>query len=318
MITLDDVRAAAEQVAPYVMRTPLQTSRTLSDRLNTDVYLKLELFQKTGSFKPRGAFNQMLRLSPEARERGAVAVSGGNFAQAVAYAGTMLGIKTIICMPSYTPQNYIEATKGYGATVELLPDISAAFAQAEEYTRQGMAYLHPFDDPYQMAGCGTVGLEILEDVPNATDVLTSIGGGGLFAGVLVALKALKPDIRVWGVETEGAEAMGVALKAGKVVRITPNSLARTLGAPYVSQFALELMQKEPERYVVVSDAEAIQAQRVLLLERAKVLPELAASCTLAAADRIKDCFGPDDHVVLLLCGGNESLSNMIEYARATA
>ncbi len=316
MFTLDDVRAAAQQVKPYVKRTPLQTSRTLGERLNTNIYLKLELFQKTGSFKPRGAFNQMLHLPPTARERGAVAVSGGNFAQAVAYAGTVLGIKTIVCMPAYTPKNYVEATQGYGATVELLPDITAAFARADEYTRQGMASLHPFDDPYQMAGCGTIGLEILEDVPDVTDVLISIGGGGLIAGIMVALKALKPGVRIWGVETEGADAMNAALKAGKVVRIVPNSLAKTLGAPYVSEFALELMQNDAERHIVVKDEEAVQAQR-LLLERAKVLTELAASCTLAAADRIKDCFGPQDHVVLLLCGGNESLNNMIGYATAT-
>src|SRR5258706_892084 len=171
MITIEQIRAAAGQIAPYVKRTPLEKSETLSTRLNTNVYLKYELFQKTGSFKPRGAFMQILALDPVARERGAVAVSGGNFAQGAAYAGATLGVKTTICMPSYTPANYIEATKGYGAEVELLPDISAAFAQAEEYARQGRAYLHPFDDANQVAGCGTIGLEIVEDVPNVTDVV---------------------------------------------------------------------------------------------------------------------------------------------------
>ena len=315
MITLDDVRYAAGQIAPYVMRTPLYKNRTLSARLNTNLYLKLELLQKTGSFKPRGAFMQILRLDPAARAKGAVAVSGGNFAQAVAYAGTMLGVSTTVCMPAYTPKNYVEATKGYGAQVELTPDIATAFSQAEEYGRQGRALLHPFDNPNQVIGCGTVGLEILEDVPNVTDVVISIGGGGLFSGVAVTLQALKPEVRVWGVETEGANAMGAALQAGKVVPVVPTSLAKTLGAPYVSAFSLELMQKYPERYVVVSDRDAIDAQH-LLLERAKVLTELAAACTLAAADKIKDNFGPDSHVVLLLCGGNESLDNLVSYATA--
>jgi len=315
MFTLDDIRSAAVQIAPYVMRTPLYRNRTLSARLNTNVYLKLELFQKTGSFKPRGAFMQLLQLGPEARAHGAVAVSGGNFAQAVAYAGTLLGVKTTVCMPAYTPGNYVEATQGYGANVELLPDITAAFSQAEEYGRRGMALLRPFEDPNQMIGCGTVGLEILEDVPDVTDAVISIGGGGLIAGIIVALEALKPSVRVWGVETEGANAMGAALKSGKVVQIVPTSLARTLGAPYVAAFSLELMQKHPERYIVVSDQEAIDAQR-FLLERAKVLTELAASCTLAAAKKVKHNFGPDSHVVLLLCGGNESLSNLVSYATA--
>lgn len=315
MITLNEFRNAAGQIAPYVMRTPLYRNRTLSARLNTNLYLKFELLQKTGSFKPRGAFLQILRLDPAVRAKGAVAVSGGNFAQAVAYAGTMLGVTTTVCMPAYTPKNYVEATRGYGAQVELLPEMALAFSQAEEYGRQGRALLHPFEDRNQMIGCGTIALEIVEDIPDVTDVVISIGGGGLFGGITAAFQSLKPEVRVWGVETKGAEAMGAALKAGKVVPIVPTSLARTLGAPYVAALALELMQRHPERYVVVTDQEAIEAQR-FLLERAKVLTELAASCTLAAAEKIKDNFGPDRHVVLLLCGGNESLSNLVSYATA--
>jgi len=315
MITLDDVQAAARVTAPYIKRTPLVASKTLSDRLGTNVYLKLELFQKTGSFKPRGAFNQMLQLDPEACERGVVAVSGGNFAQAVAYAGSVLGLKTVICMPEYTPKNYIEATQGYGGTIDIAPDLASAFKSVDAYRDQGMAVLQPYDHPNQMAGNGSLALELIEDVPQVTDVFISIGGGGLITGNTVALKALKPDVRIWGVETEGSPTMNEALKAGKVVQITPKSLAKTLGAPYVSAYALEVMQQQLEELILVSDQEAIDAQR-FLLERAKVLPELAASCTLAAARKIKDRFGPDDHVVLVLCGGNESLENMMNYPKA--
>lgn len=178
--------------------------------------------------------------------------------------------------------------------------------------QEGRRLLHPFDDPLQMAGVGTIGLEIHEDLPTVTDVVISIGGGGLYAGVALALEALVPGIRVWGVETEGAEAMGEALKAGKVVPVTPTSLARTLGAPFVAADALAVMQRHADRYVVVSDREAYEAG-VYLLERTKVNAELAASCTLAAARRMRGSFGQDDNVVLLLCGGNVSMQDWAEY-----
>jgi threonine dehydratase len=312
MIELEDVKKARERIQPYVRRTPLERNSTLSARLGTNVYLKYELFQKTGSFKPRGAFNQMLPLTPEQRARGVVAVSGGNFAQGVAYAGQVLGIPTLILMPSFTPQNYLDATKAYGALIELTPTIAEAFERSRVYQEQGLAYLHPYDSDLQMAGCGTIGLELLEDLPDLTDVFFSIGGGGLLGGNIVALKALRPQVRIYGVETEGADAMGQALEAGRIVHIQPTSLAKTLGAPYVSANALALAQAHLAGYLRVSDREAFQAQ-IYLLERAKVNTELATSCTLAAADRVKDRFSRNDHVVLLLCGGNTSLENLIAY-----
>lgn len=312
MIAVEDIKSAAERVSPYVIKTPLEKSQTLSGILGANTYLKMELFQKTGSFKPRGAFNQILQLNADARNKGVVAVSGGNFAQAVGYAANRLGIRAVICMPEYTPSNYVEATKSYGATVELSPDFPSTFAKAETYKADGFAFLHAWDNPHQMAGNGTIGLEILEGLPDVTDIVISIGGGGLIAGITVAVKALKPDVRIWGVETEGAQTMGKALEAGKAVQITPNSLAKTLSAPYVAEDALVIAQKHLEQYVVVSDQEAIESQR-FLLERDKVLTELAASCTLSAARKIRHHFQKDDQVVLLLCGGNESLSNMIAY-----
>jgi len=314
MITLNDVRSAGQTIAPYVKRTPTERNHTLSERLRTNVYLKLELFQKTGSFKPRGAFNKMLHLRDEEKERGVVAVSGGNFAQGVAYAGKVLGVRTHIVMPQYTPHNYVAATKSYGAQVELLPDVQAAFDRAEEYKRQGWIYFHPYDDPDIMQGHGTIGLELLEDVPQLTDVIISVGGGALMGGNAVAIKELKPSVRIWTVETEGADAMGRALQAGKVVHIRPTSLAKTLGAPYVAADALWIAQRHVEDHIIVSDAQAFRAQ-VLLLERAKVLAELAASCTLAAAERLQDNFSSADHVVLVLCGGNVSLDDLTEYKR---
>ena len=314
MITLDDVQRARNQISPYVKRTILEKNTTLTRQLGTNVYLKLELFQRTGSFKPRGAFNQVLQLTGEQRKRGIVGVSGGNFAQGLALAGQELDTRTIICMPEYTPKNYIEATQAYGAKVDLAPSFPDALARADQYNREGWNLLHPFDNPFQMAGVGTIGLELLEDLPNLTDVVISIGGGGLIAGITVAIKALKPEARIWGVETEGSDTMGQALQMGKVVHINPTSLAKTLGAPYVAEDALALMKKHLQRHILVSDKDAYEAG-VFLLERAKLNTELAASCTLAAARRLKGTFSQSDHMVLLICGGNNSLDNWMEYRR---
>lgn len=314
VITFDDIQRARPRIAPYIRQTPLEPSRTLSRELGTHVYLKLELFQRTGSFKPRGAFNQILQLTAEERARGVVGVSGGNFAQALADAGRTLATPTKICMPETAPRASIEATREYGAGVELAPGFPEVFARAEAHRAAGARLLHPFDDPFQMAGVGTIGLEIHEALPQVTDVVISIGGGGLIAGITIALEALVPGVRVWGVETEGADAMGQALEAGEVVPITPTSLARTLGAPYVAQDALAVMQRHAERYVRVSDREAFESAR-FLLERQKINAELAASCTLAAARRVRARFAPDDHVVLFMCGGNVSFEDWLTYAR---
>jgi threonine dehydratase len=312
MISLDDVQRAKVDIAPYVKRTILERNTTISNLLGTNVYLKLELFQRTGSFKPRGAFNQILHLTPDQRRHGVVGVSGGNFAQGMALAARELGTRAIVCMPTSTPRNYIEATEGYDAQVDLSPDFPQVFQRADQFKREGWNLLHPFDSPFQMAGAGTIGLEILEDMPEVTDVFISIGGGGLFTGIAVAIRALKSEVRVWGVETEGSDTMGQALRAGKVVQIVPKSLAKTLGSPYVAEDALTVMQEHPERYILVSDKEAFEAG-VLLLERAKLNVELAASCTLAAAQRLQGKFRGQDHVVLLICGGNNSLENWIHY-----
>ena len=316
MITLNDVKAAAEKVSSYVRRTPLWKSETLSKRFGTNVYLKMELFQKTGSFKPRGAFNQMLAREKDILDKGAVAISGGNFAQGVAYASRVLGVDIIVCMAEDTPKNYVDATRGYSATINFSSDIQAAFNRYNELAEQGRTALHPFDNHYQMSGAGNVALEIFEDLPEITDLVISIGGGGLISGNTVAIKGLKPQVRVWGVETEGAATMKSAMDAGKVVNIKPTSMSRTLGAPFVAQDALTIAQEHLKGLLIVSDKQAIDAQQ-LILERTKVLPELAASCTLAAADKIKDRFGPDDHLVLLMCGGNESVANLVNYAKIT-
>lgn len=315
MITLTDIEQARGRIAPYVKRTPLEYSRSLSDALGTNVSVKYELFQKTGAFKARGAFNKMLSLGDDERKQGVVAVSGGNHAQAVAYAASVLGLDAIILMPQSTPQNYVDATRGYGAKVDLQPTIAAAFAEIEKYKNEGCVFVHPFDDELVMAGQGTVGLEILEDAPETTDVILSIGGGGLAGGVATAIKAKAPHIKIWGVETVGADAMSQALAAGHPVELAAiTSIAKTLGAPAVSETTLALAQKHLESVTVVTDAEAVEAL-YFILERLKVMTEPAASCTFAAAKHLKNNFGPDSHVVLIFCGGNTSVSDLCGFIK---
>ena len=307
------IEQARERIEPYIKRTRLERSETLSEHLGTNVFTKLELFQKTGSFKLRGAFNKLLSLSQDELANGVVAVSGGNHAQAVAHASSVLGLDAIVLMPESTPANYVDATRGYGAKVQLAPTIAEAFAEAERYKSEGRVFVHPFDDELVMAGQGTVGLEVFEDLPEVTDVVVSIGGGGLMSGVASAIKAKKPGVKIWGVETVGADAMSQALGAGHPVTLPAiTSIAKTLGAPSVSEATLAAAQKYLESVTVVTDAEAVAALR-FILERLKLLTEPAASCTLAAAEKLRSKLG--SHVVLILCGGNLALDDLCAYPR---
>lgn len=313
MISLKDVYAARERISRHVKRTALIRHETLSRLHNTHLYLKLEMFQKTGSFKIRGAFNKLLALSDEERSSGVVAVSGGNHAQAVAFAASTLGLSAVILMPENTSKNYLQATQDYGARIVLTPSINEAFRQVESYQKEGMTFVHPFNDPLVMAGQGIIGLELIEDLPELTDVIVSIGGGGLMSGVAAAVKSLKPAVRIWGVETKGADAMSQALAAGHPVNLSAiTSIAKTLGAPSVSEETLKSAQKHLEKVIVVSDAETVSALG-FLLERAKILTEPAASCTLAAVGRLSGRFGAQNHVALILCGGNISLDDLCSF-----
>jgi len=310
---LTTIKQAQQRIKSYVKRTTLEHSETLSKYLGTNVFVKYELFQKTGSFKVRGAFNKLLSLSAEERKRGVVAISGGNHAQAVAYASNVLDVDAVVLMPQTTPQNYLEATRNYGATVDLQPTIQDAFKKIKDYESQGRIFIHPFDDQLVMAGQGTIGLEIMEDLPGTTDIIISIGGGGFEGGVSTAVKAIKPEVRIWGVETVGADCMSQALKAGHPVELSAiTSIAKTLGAPSVSPQTLSLAQEYLEEVLVVTDDEAVQ-QLKFILERLKVLTEPAASCTWAAALRLKDRFTKNNNLVLIFCGGNLSVTDLCKY-----
>lgn len=307
---IGEIRSAAERIGPYVRRTPTVLDHALSERFNSNIHLKLELLQNTGAFKVRGAFNKLLTLDDERLDRGVVAVSAGNHAQAVAFACRELGRKALILMPSDTPENYLSETKRYGADVKLFPTMTEAFDEAKEYERRGWVYVHPFDDPLVIAGQGTIGLEILEDVPDVTDVVVSIGGGGLAAGVAAAVRAVKPEARIWGVETNGAHSMKAALDAGEVVELSnPRSIARTLCAPSVGHLPFEMARQHLSDVTVVEDSEAVD-ELFYLLDRSKVLAEPASACTVAAANRLREHFTPESRVVLILCGGNVGMADL--------
>jgi threonine dehydratase len=312
-LTLHLICRAQHRLRGFVHRTPLVHSKMLSAHLGAPTYLKLELLQKTGSFKPRGAFNRILAMSDAERRRGVVAVSGGNHAQGVAFAAKELGVSAIICMPANTPKNYLDATRTYGAEIVLCPDIRTAFAETARLQEAGRVLVHPFDDPLVAAGQGTVGLEILEDCPGATRIYVSIGGGGFIGGVATAIRAVKPDAKIIGVETHGADAMAQALAAGKPVELPAiTSIARTLGAPKVSDFTLRLVRELVEEVIVVDDADAVRAL-FLLLERTKHLTEPAAACCLAAAEKQRALFTPKDQVVIVLCGGNVAATDLVAF-----
>jgi threonine dehydratase len=309
LISLDDVAAAADRIASHVLRTPTVPSPGLAAHLGVPVTCKLELLQRTGSFKPRGAVHKLLGLSPAERAAGVAAVSGGNHAVALADAAASLGVSATVVMPESAPQRSIAAARARGADVRLTGDMASAFALLDELVTGGSTLVHPYDDPDVIAGQGTVGLELAADAPDFTDVLVSIGGGGLIAGVATALRALRPGVRVWGVETEGADAMSRALAAGRPVPITPSSIVTTLSAPHVSELTLAHATALVEDVIVVPDADAVRGS-LTLAEEAKVWTEPAAGCLVPASHQVLDRVGPDVRLGLVVCGGNVTAADV--------
>ena len=313
LIGIDDIRAAADRIAGHVLHTPTVSSPGLSAHFAVPVTCKLELLQRTGSFKPRGAFAKLLGLSPDERAAGVVAVSGGNHGLALADVAGSLQVAATVVMPESAPQRSIEVARAAGATVRLTPDMSGAFALLDELVAAGLTLVHPFDDRVVLAGQGTVGLELATDAPDVTDVLVSIGGGALASGVATAVRALVPGARVWGVETEGADAMSRALAAGAPVPTTPTSVVSTLSAPYVSDLTLQHVRALLEDVIVVSDADAVRGS-LTLAEEAKVWTEPAAGCLVHAAHEVLDRVGPDARLGFVVCGGNVTTAVMAEWA----
>ncbi|WP_434444913.1 threonine ammonia-lyase [Lentzea sp. E54] len=315
LLTIDDVRAAAEMIDGRVLRTPALSSPGLSALLGVPTSVKLELLQRSGSFKTRGALAKILSLSEGERAAGVVGVSGGNHAIALADAANELGVAATVVMPSSAPARSAALARASGAEVRLTDDLPSAFALLNDLVAAGATLVHPYDDPIVAAGQGTVGLEFAADAPHVTDVLVSIGGGGLISGVATAFHALVPGVRVWGVEVEGADAMRQALAAGGPVDITPTSIVSTLSAPHASQLTYDHVTALVEDVLVMPDADAVQGT-ITLAETQKVWAEPAAGCLVAAARTVVGRVGPDARLGLVLCGGNVAVADVVRWANA--
>ncbi len=230
MIKLRDITNAQRIIAGRVHRTPLISSRTLGRRTNAHLYFKAEVFQKTGSFKPRGAINKLHHLTQEERKRGVITISSGNQAQGLAYAASLFGVSATVVMPHTTPVNKVSATRGYGAEV-VLTEGALLTTCLEIQKERNLTLVHPFDDPYVVAGQGTIGLEILDDLPEVDAVFVPVGGGGLISGIATAIKLSKPAVKIVGVEPIGASAMWQSLQRKAVVHLDKIG-SRICGSPF--------------------------------------------------------------------------------------
>ncbi|MFD7065979.1 threonine/serine dehydratase [Streptomyces sp. NPDC059913] len=313
MIDVADVEAAAERITGHVIRTPTVPSPGLSAFLGADVTVKLELLQRTGSFKARGATAKLLALGEAERAAGVVAVSGGNHGIATAVMAGALGIEATVVMPRSAPGRAVAVAEAAGASVVLADTMDEAFALLDDFRTKGLTPVHPFDDPVVVAAQGTVGLEFAEDAGELTDVLVSIGGGGLISGVAAALHARRPGVRIWGVETEGARAMSEALVSGGPVPVELSSIVSTLSAPSASQLTYEHVSALVTDVLTVTDAEAVRGT-LDLADHAKVWAEPAAGCLLPAARRVLERVGEDARIGLVVCGGNATTDDVTAWA----
>jgi threonine dehydratase len=304
-IEITEIERARELTAPHLHRTPMLTSRTLGERIGATAYLKAESFQRTGSFKPRGAVFAIASLAPEHRAKGIVTMSAGNAAAAIAYAAKAVGANVTVAMPQSAPQMKVDATRGYGAKIEFAPDMTGLRALvAKLHDETGAHFLHPYDDDDMITGHGSVGLEILEDVPDADVIVVGIGGGGLISGVAVAAAAKRKGIRIVGVEPEGAPTMRRALDAGRPVALEQiKTIADGLAGPIAGTRGFDIVGRLVEDVVLVTDEQIVEGMR-FLFERAKLVAEPAGAAATAALLAGKVKVRPGERVVSIVSGGN--------------
>ena len=301
--TIDDIRAAARRIEGAVVRTPMLVSRTLSEIIGAEVWLKFENLQFTAAYKERGALNKLLQLSPEERARGVIAASAGNHAQAVAYHAKRLGIPATIVMPESTPTVKVTQTAGHGATVVLHGKIvDDAFAKARELALEnGYVFVHAFDDPQIIAGAGTIGLEMLEDVPDLDTIVVPIGGGGLMSGVSIAARAVKPDIELIGVEAELYPSMKCAIQHCQMP-LGGDTLAEGIAVKQPGELTSRILAEYANDVALVSERDLERAV-AMLVGIEKTVVEGAGAAGLAAM-----LSNPEHYrgkkVATLLCGGN--------------
>ena len=322
VVTLAQVQEARPTVASRVHRTPLLSSETAARFVEAAigtkpadgrVYLKAEHLQKTGSFKPRGMTWKIASLTPDERTRGIITLSAGNAAQAYAWAGRTAGVPVTVVMPAGAVRSKVEACLGYGAEVVLHgADVGEALLEMERIRdARALTYCPPFDDPFVIAGHGSIGLEILEDLPEVDVVVVGVGGGGLISGVAVALKESRPGVRVYGVEPERSNALSLALERGEVVRLQPVSVADGLGAPFAGKWTLAMAERYLDGIVLLDDPTILAGMR-FAAERIKQVLEPAGAAALAALLAGKIPLKTGDRVVAVASGGNVEVSRIGE------
>ena len=322
LVSLADIEAARDRLTGRVHRTALMSSATAAAwtteatgvRLADDrLYLKPEHLQKTGSFKPRGTINRIATLSDEAKARGIITLSAGNAGQANAWAGRTAGVAVTVVMPAAAVRSKVDACIGYGARVILFGDhVGESFAEMERIREdEGLEFVHPFDDPAVIAGNGSIGLELLEDLPDLDVVVVGIGGGGLIAGVAAALKERRPAVRVYGVEPERSNAVSVALERNEIVRIMPESVADGLGAPFAGAWTLAMCRRYLDDIVLLDDPTILAGMR-FALERMKQVLEPAGAAALAAVLAGRIPIRERERVAVVASGGNVEIGRLGE------
>lgn len=322
------IEAARERLAGRVQRTSLMTSGTAARwstaatgaRLRDDrLYLKPEHLQTTGSFKARGMTNRIATLSDEARSPGVITLSAGNAGQAYAWAGRSAGVPVTVVMPAAAVRSKVVACLGYGARVVLHgAQLGEALAEMERIRdTEGLTLVHPFDDPEVIAGNGSVGLEIADDLPDVDVVVVGVGGGGLISGIAAAVKGRRPAARVYGVEPERSNAVSIALERNEVVRIEPESVADGLGAPFAGVWTLAMCRHYVDDIVLLDDATILAGMR-FALERMKQVLEPAGAAALAAVLAGRIPLRDGDRVAVVLSGGNVEVGRLSELLAGAA
>ncbi|HYI25606.1 MAG TPA: threonine/serine dehydratase [Thermomicrobiales bacterium] len=304
-VTVQDVHDARVRIMPHLHRTPLLGSDTLSRMTGTNLGLKAEVFQKTGSFKTRGALNAALQLTADQRERGLITISAGNHGQGLAWAGSMVGARTVVFMPKTAVPTKVNAIRGYGAEPMFSEDMESVFTVMEAYRAEhGMTFISPFSHPAIIAGQGVVGLEILEDMPEVENVIVPVGGGGLISGISLAIRSQRPDVRVVGVEPEGANIVRQSLDAGKPLAAGKiATVADGLAAPFAGDLSQAVIERYVSDVVLVPDSAIVDAMG-LILDRCKVLVEPAGAAALAGLLSGQTGAKPGSNTVVILSGGN--------------
>lgn len=321
-VPLADIEAAAVRLTGLVHRTPILSSATAAVWIERatgvrigggSLALKAEHLQKTGSFKARGMTNRIATLSVEARERGAITLSAGNAGQAYAWAGRAAGVAVTVVMPAGAVRTKVDACLGYGARVILHGShVGETFTEVERIRdAEGLTFVHPFDDPAVIAGNGTAGLELIEDVPDVDVVVVAVGGGGLISGIAAAVKGRRPGARVIGIEPEGSNALSLALGRNEIVTIQPRSVADGLNAPFAGSWTMAMARRHVDEIVLIDDATILGGLR-FGLERLKQVMEPAGAAALAAVLAGRVTLRDGERVAVVVSGGNVEVGRLGE------